>query len=103
MVRGFAGGLRRRRLAQVVILRWMCRVLLAQLLRGGDIIVEQPRSSKMWSLFCIRRLRRLAAAAGSPLDFVDLDQCRFGLADPVTGRAFRKPTRFLVSRSHRYL
>ena len=101
-VRGFATGLRRRRLAQVVILRWMCRVLLAQLLRGGDIIVEQPRRSKMWSVFCIRRLVRLASQAGAPLDFVDLDQCRFGLVDPVSGRAFQKSTRFLVSRKHRY-
>ena len=28
--------------------------------RAGDILVEQPRKSRMWGLFCIRRLLRLA-------------------------------------------
>ena len=99
---GFACLLRFRRLRQLVVLRWMCRVLISQLRRGGDIIVEQPRRSKMWRLSCIRRLVRLAREEGFDLDFIDLDQCVFGLCDPVTRRRFKKSTRFLVSRPSRY-
>ena len=101
-VPGFSAKLSRRRLAQLVILRWLCRELLLQLLRGGDVVVEQPRRSKMWALFCVRRLVRLAADRGLELGFVDLDQCRFGLKDPVTRRAFKKSTRLLVSRPRRF-
>ena len=102
VVPGFGEALRRRRLAQAVILRWMCGQLLAQLLRGGDIIVEQPLRSRMWRVFCLRRLLREALARGIVLDFIDLDQCRFGLKDPVSKRRFRKSTRLLVSRPSRF-
>ena len=101
--RGFARSLRLRRNRQVVILRWMCALLLRQLLRGGDIVLEQPRSSKMWRVFCLRRLLRLARLHGHDLDFVDLDQCAFGLGDPETGLAYKKATRLLVSRPWRYV
>ena len=98
---GFAETLRLRRVRRVVILRWMCDLLLRQLARGGDIVVEQPRASRMWRVFCLRRLVRLAGQRGYELAFVDLDQCAFGLADPVSRRAFKKATRLLVS-SRRY-
>ena len=93
----FAFALRRRRLRQVVILRWLCGLLLRHLERGGDLVLEQPRSSRMWRLFCLRRLIRLARSRGRQLFFVDLDQCAFGLADPKSGRPYRTATRFLVS------
>ena len=102
VVPGFRDALRRRRLAHAVLLRWMVGELLAQLLRGGDVIVEQPRRSQMWLVFCVRRLLREALARGFDLDFVDLDQCRFDLKDPVSKRRFKKSTRLLVSRPHRF-
>lgn len=94
---GFAESLRLRRVRQVVILRWMCDLLLRQLLRGGDIVVEQPRSSRMWRVFCLQRLIRQARLRGYDLAFVDLDQCAYGLADPVSSKGFKKATRLLVS------
>lgn len=94
---GFANTLRLRRLRQVVILRWMCDLLLRQLLRGGDVVVEQPRSSRMWRVCCLQRLIRRARLHGLDLAFVDLDQCAFGLVDPASRRAFKKATRLLVS------
>ena len=66
-------------------------------------ILEQPRKSRMWSVVCLRRFIRLAAERGFDVAFVDVDKCRFGLVDPVTGRAFKKATRFLVSRPGRRL
>ena len=99
---GFARTLRLRRIRQVVILRWMCDLLLRQLLRGGNIVLEQPRSSRMWRVFCLLRLIRLARLRGYDLDFVDLDQCAFRLEDPLSGRLFKKATRLLVSGPRRY-
>ena len=96
---GFEAALRHRRSRQLTILNWMVQLLLAQLARGGDIVVEQPRQSRMWRLACIRHLLRRARLAGFALRFVDLDQCAYGLADPCSRRKFKKATRFLVSNS----
>ena len=101
-IEGFAERLRLRRLRQLPIIRWMCRLLIAQLRRGGEIIVENPRRSKMWKLLCIRRFIRLARDEGFELDFIDVDQCAYGLRDPASLRRFQKSTRFLVSRPGRF-
>jgi hypothetical protein len=56
----------------------------------------------MWRLLCIRRFIRLAREEGFELDFIDVDQCAYGLRDPASHRRFKKSTRFLVSRPGGY-
>jgi len=77
----------------------MPRLLRKQLLRGGHIVLEQPRRSRLWRLLCVRRLVRLARDAGIELRFVDLDQCVYRLAHLVRSRRYKKATRFPVSSS----
>ena len=84
---------------------------------GNEVRDERRQVPRSWGLPCsseysktflyvpgtrLQRLIRLARLHGYDLDFLDLDQCAFGLADPVSGRAFKKATRFLVSRRWRY-
>jgi len=75
----------------ISIARTVCEACALQIHFGNEYVVENPQSSRMWSLPCFVALMALKQAHWSLLD-----QCQVGLVDPV-GIPTGKATLFLSS------
>eukprot|EP00435_Cladocopium_sp_Y103_P052575 s19_g16.t1 len=82
------------------VIQWLAGLIKDRLSKGREVLLESPFYGLLWKLKCMDDLMAdcpVNAVTGEPLELQHIDQCRYGLRDPGTGLALKKPTGLLTA------
>ena len=88
------------RIAWYPVFRWLIDVFKARLRKGRHILMEHPWTSAIWEIKCLNDFLNshfFHEPSSEPVEVVKIDQCQYGLKDPVNGLPHRKSTGLTLS------
>ena len=87
---------RRRKLIEGrILLDFAMELCEFQVENNNVFVFEHPLNAASWSEECVERVKKMKG-----VHEIVLDQCCFGLKDPVSGKLFRKATKIMTNSQH---